>query len=28
VLDTTDRTIAEQVAFVVDRVKAHPDWGT
>lgn len=28
VLDTTDRTIAEQVAFVVDRVKAHPAWGT
>jgi len=27
-LDTTDRTIAEQVAFVVDRVKAHPSWGT
>jgi cytidylate kinase len=27
-LDTTDRTIAEQVAFVVDRVKAHPAWGT
>lgn len=28
VLDTTDRTIAEQVAFVVDRVKEHPAWGT
>ncbi|MFB6273756.1 MAG: (d)CMP kinase [Salinibacter sp.] len=28
VLDTTDRTIAEQVAFVVDRVKAHSAWGT
>ena len=27
-LDTTDRTIAEQVAFVVDRVKAQPGWGT
>ena len=27
-LDTTDCTIAEQVDFVVDRVKAHPDWGT
>ncbi len=27
-LDTTDRTIAEQVAFVVDHVKAHPAWGT
>ncbi len=27
-LDTTDRTIAEQVAFVVDRVKAHSSWGT
>jgi cytidylate kinase len=26
--DTTDCTIAEQVAFVVDRVKAHPAWGT
>lgn len=28
VLDTTDRTIAEQVAFVVDRVKAHSARGT
>ncbi|PSQ69911.1 MAG: (d)CMP kinase [Bacteroidetes bacterium QH_1_64_81] len=28
VLDTTDRTIAEQVSFVVDRVKAHSAWGT
>lgn len=27
-LDTTDRTIPEQVAFVVDRVKAHPASGT
>ena len=27
-LDTTDRSVAEQVAFVVDRVKAHPAWGT
>jgi len=28
VLDTTDCTIAEQVAFVVDRVKAHAGRGT
>jgi len=27
-LDTTDCTIAEQVAFVVDHVKAHSKWGT
>lgn len=27
-LDTTDRTIEEQVAFVVDRVKAHSTRGT
>jgi cytidylate kinase len=27
-LDTTDCTIAEQVAFVVDHVKAHSEWGT
>lgn len=27
-LDTTDCTIAEQVAFVVDHVKAHSAWGT
>jgi cytidylate kinase len=27
-LDTTDYTIAEQVAFVVDHVKAHSEWGT
>lgn len=27
-LDTTNRTIGEQVAFVVDHVKAHPAWGT
>lgn len=27
-LDTTNRTIADQVAFVVDHVKAHPAWGT
>jgi len=27
-LDTTDCTIAEQVGFVVDRVKAHPARGT
>ena len=26
--DTTDCTIDEQVAFVVNRVKAHPAWGT
>ena len=26
--DTTDCSIAEQVDFVVDRVKAHPSWGT